>query len=441
MHRLFRKAFQVAKGLLPSQVRASLQRLRRRWQLRKISIQATRLHEKLETDLRGVRPIRVLFLVSNLASWKVGPVFRVMLNDPEFEPIVLVCPVSLGGLSKEKETTARILVEALSAQGFPYVDLTKLDADKTKAKINTLSPHLFFFTNPHGLVPSYLHDQIFTSFLTCYVPYNHECMEYGGNQEQYNQTSHNWFWRIFVPHEQSLQLYKENRFRSDAGVILTGFPACEPLLVGDVGVGLDPWKAQPGKKKRVIYAPHWLWRKDIRMATIDAYGKAIMRLAERYKDDIQWAMRPHPLLKPKLNDDPNWGEAETAKFFDFWERSEFSQLHQADYESLFRKSDAMIHDSGSFLAEYLYLQKPVLYLMTEQTNGQYLNAFGRRALSACEIGKSVDDIERFLIGLLEESVGGTQAKSFFDSEIASLNARPPSLKICEEIKSSLSEQV
>src|SRR6056297_2523435 len=66
------------------------------------------LHKHLLAQHRGARPIRVMFLISNTASWKVGPVFAQMLQDPDFEPIAMICPTTNGGLVTAAQHTAEI---------------------------------------------------------------------------------------------------------------------------------------------------------------------------------------------------------------------------------------------------------------------------------------------------------------------------------------------
>jgi hypothetical protein len=395
-------------------------------------------HSRLLARHRGVRPIRVIFLISNTASLKVGPVFSRMMDDPDFQPIAVVCPITNGVLRTAADHTADLVRRYLEAQGFPYIDMTGFDAKQSRAQIRKINPHLAFFTNPHGLVPKHLHDEILTSMLTCYVPYNHEMMAYGDNQEQYNQFSHNAFWRIFVPHEESRRYYQVTRIRGDAGVIVTGFPACEPLMAPAVARNPSPWKEQRCDKKRVIYAPHWLSRPDITMATINTFGQIMQGLAEKYQEDIQWALRPHPMLKPELTEAPEWGPQRTEKFFSFWGESDFCQIHEDDYLTLFQTSDAIIHDSGSFLAEYIYLRKPAMYLMTEETGGKYFNEFGRRAIEAYEIGRCSDDIERFLEKVICGKCEAVRTEKFFNEDIAPYFRIAPSTKICDEIKRAFS---
>jgi len=435
----------MARAVLPGPVMTSLrsvvQRARKKRALLgkyRRSWAAPLLHKRLLAKHRGTRPIRVVFLVSNMASWKVGPVFARMLEDEDFFPVAVICPVVNGPLSKVAAQAAESVRHYLDTHGYDQIDLTNVDEDKANEALDKLDPHLVVFTNPHRLVPKWLHDDLFRNRLSCYVPYSHEVMQYGDDQEQHNQASHNAFWKVFVPHDASRRSYAKARIRGDSGVSVTGFPACEPLMAPAATRDPSPWKRQERPKKRVIYAPHWLWRPDIKMATIDALGEAVMQIAHDYREDIQWALRPHPMLKPRLMHDPAWGTLRTDAFFDFWKNSAFSQVHEDDYIPLFRTSDAMIHDSGSFLAEYLYLQKPVMYLMTEQTGDMYFNSFGREAITACEIGRSSDEIRRFLDDLLAGSNALVDHSAFFKQEIAPHLKTPPSKKICKEIKRAFS---
>ncbi|MRU15681.1 UDP-N-acetyl glucosamine 2-epimerase [Roseovarius sp. A21] len=436
---------ETAKAVTPPTILRGARTLRQR--LRKLPLAVAKqtmawkapiLHRRLLTRYRCARPIRVMFLIHNTGSWKVGPIFARMMDDPDFQPLAAVCPTTGGELAAVERHTADLARRYLEAQGFPYVDFTVCDAEQTRAEIHKLNPHLVFFTDPYKAVPKHLRHELLASRLTCYVPYHHQVMSYANNHQEYNKDSDNAFWRIFVPHEESRRNYGTNRIRGDAGVIVTGFPACEPLLDQTAPRYPSPWKLQERPKKRVIYAPHWLWSPDMKMATIDTFGAVMLRIAERYRDDVQWALRPHPNLRPRLMKDSEWGPERTKKFFDFWQNSDFCQIHEDNYIPLFQTSDAMIHDSGSFLAEYLYLRKPVMYLMSEQTSGKYFNDFGRRAITACDVGRSAKDIEEFLERLLMEDTKNIERDRFFNEEILNHFKMKPSVKICQEIKNAFS---
>lgn len=57
-----------------------------------------------------------------------------------------------------------------------------------------------------------------------------------------------------------------------------------------------------------------------------------------------------------------------------------SMLSEGDYIDLFLSSDGIIHDSGSFIAEYLYTRKPALHTMTNPKTYEEFNEIGKQCL-------------------------------------------------------------
>ena len=84
-------------------------------------------------------------------------------------------------------------------------------------------------------------------------------------------------------------------------------------------------------------------------------------IAEQYKDSLQIAFKPHPRLKTELYRHPDWGKEKTDQYYQRWDSMENTQLETGDFIELFKTSDAMIHDSGSFTIEYLFVNKPVAF--------------------------------------------------------------------------------
>ena len=53
-------------------------------------------------------------------------------------------------------------------------------------------------------------------------------------------------------------------------------------------------------------------------------------------------------------------------------------LCESDYIDLFLTSDAMIHDSGSFLIEYIYVNKPVQRIISNFEARNDFNSIGKK---------------------------------------------------------------
>jgi len=390
-------------------------------------------HERLRKNLEGSSPIRVAFVASNLASWKVDQVVEAMNASENFHTTVFLARFTNRFNGAIADHEYKKLSLHFEKKGFNYVDTFSLTDVEIRQAIRRFNPHAIFITNPYSLISPTLHQELLSERLTCYVPYHHEVVAYGDNREQYDQLSHNAFWKVFTPHHTSKEYYKNTRMKGGRGVVVTGLPACEPLFEPSPQFSY-PWKSQFGEKLRVIWAPHWLIRSDLKLATIYELGAAIKELAWRYQDRVEWVMRPHPFLRPTLVNHPDWGKRKTDDFFQFWAESDFTQIEEGEYTDLFHTSDAMIHDSGSFLAEYLCVDKPVMYLKTERTSDNYLNDFGMSALNACAMGRGADDIERFIESLLNgEDPEAQKRRAFIDENLAPLYSIAPSQKICFDL--------
>ena len=110
-------------------------------------------------------------------------------------------------------------------------------------------------------------------------------------------------------------------------------------------------------------------------------AEKMLSFTEKYKDKIQIAFKPHPNLKKQLISHPGWGKPKVDEYYDKWNSLDNGQLEEGDYFDLFLQSDAMIHDSVSFLSEYLYTMKPCCYVIkNENLIDSFLNDFGKAAL-------------------------------------------------------------
>ena len=306
-----------------------------------------------------------------------------------------------------------------------------------------LEADILFFTNPHAITKSRYYSEAFQKHLSCYVPYAHQVSRYDDYQAQYNQFFHNALWILFAPHEYDKEISTRVARNKGRNVVVSGYPALEQLRIQASEKGQsssDVWKQQAVAKKRIIYAPHHtIDAPDLPYASFLKYAEFFAESAEKYADTIQWAFKPHPFLRQKLYLHQGWGRDRTDKYYEFWASSENTQLEEGEYLELFDESDAMIHDSGSFLAEYHYTLKPVMFLKAVEDLENFLNEFGRNALNACYQGTGTDDIEGFINMVLDDDDPMKNRRvEFVETEISPYFAdTTPSKSILSEIKGRL----
>ena len=131
-------------------------------------------------------------------------------------------------------------------------------------------------------------------------------------------------------------------------------------------------------------------------------------VARQYEDRIQVAFKPHPRLLTELYAHPLWGKEKADAYYRCWAEGGNSQLVTGSYVDLFKTSDAMIHDSGSFSVEYHFTGKPVMfttYDLNAALEGQ--NELGQESILAHYLGQSEDDIISFIENVV---LGGYDAR-------------------------------
>lgn len=340
-----------------------------------------RKHNSLIKSKKGKARLRVVFLVIHRSVWKVDSVFQKMLNDPLFEPIILVCPYTNYDDSRMWDELNETY-EYFNSKGYKTVSSYNQETGSW-LDLTELEPDIVFFTNPHRLTMRQYYEDAYLKYLTCYVPYSFDVSRYENYQSQYNQYFHNAMWRIFAPHNEGLNIFKQHSQAKGNNVILTGYPFIESIK--NAKDDNFVWKEQSKIKKKIIWAPHHtIDMPSLPYASFLKIACFMQQMAIKFSEDVQFAFKPHPILKSKLYNHSDWGKEKTDDFYSFWNASENTQYCDGEYTALFFHSDAMIHDSGSFLAEYLFVKKPVLYTSNLEPSymREFYNDFGLIALDS-----------------------------------------------------------
>ena len=333
-------------------------------------------------QIRKKKIINVAFVLSDLGKWKTELLFRAMQEHPCFSPIIYVVPYS-----NEDNNDIAYLIDYLEKNNYPF---HKMGFNQKFAY--RLRPDILFYQEPYS---GNIRRNILS--LYCFVPY------------AFHTTDAKWFvdtpmlniaWQVYFENSLAVKYVSNVMKNRGRNCFVTGLPYTD-LFSLPLSSYPNPWKQQDGKKKKIIWAPHHTINSDqfVCHSTFLEYFEAFLSLAHKYKDYIQVAFKPHPLLKSKLY--RIWGMERTDNYYSQWESGENIQLVMGNYVPLFLNSDAMIHDCGSFTVEYHYTKKPVMYLVNEKFNEDNLNEFGRRAFELHYLGRDAKEIEAFITNIIE----------------------------------------
>lgn len=352
---------------------------------------ALKKQKKRISRIRNNGRARVAFIVSSLSMWRLERVYRLMEADPvRFEPAIILIPFKTV-CREDKENEMRMAREHFSKARIPVLgeeDFAGFDPD--------IVFYPQFYRRPYkkGLNPSDNEDR-----LLCYSPYGIMLID---KPWQYNLRFHNVAWKLFIQSEHQRQTAKILAFNKGVNTVIAGDADYDDFAQSSFK---DVWKPQEKAKKRIIWAPHHSFGKADMLGR-DSFlwtAEEMTRIAQEYSDSVQFSFKPHPRLYSELCRHEDWGEERTRAFYDLWENGANTQIDDAGFVDLFKGSDAMIHDCNSFIAEYMYTCKPVLFLSRNMDRVRAgLNRIGNKALDASYTGDSPESIREFIDRILTD---------------------------------------
>lgn len=366
--------------------------------------------------IRHKEEITVLFVLTEISTWKTEVLYKALLSHNRFAPIL---GVSYSVTVPEAKFD---LVDYLKNKGYPYIDL-----DSNVSYSNRIKPDIVFYQKPYDV--EFRREQVFDRHLNalfCYCIYGFNTVN---EKWAINQPLMKYAWKIFYENEQLAIEHRPFLTRNKKAIVPTGLPMMD-ILAQDKYNFPDPW--MPDGKKRIIYAPHHsiatLASKGLSYGTFLEFGEYIQEMCLAYKDKVQFVFKPHPLLKGKLYQ--LWGKERTDMYYRRWETMENSQVIEGEYVGLFKHSDAMIHDCSSFQIEYHYSHNPVLFLLKDDFSQENLSCLALQAYNCHYKGKSKIDIETFIMNVINGTDSlKSQRESFFSN-----NLLPPNgLSACDNI--------
>jgi len=364
--------------------------------------------------------------------WRYQEIFDILCLDNRFSVYLVFSPFVTYSKDENKFFLTKIR-ERFDKLNVPLFDAS--NKENAKKLVEKLDPDIIFYPQQYDNL--FYNSWDFLNFrdrLLCYVPYGlHTLYAKWIYQTVFTTIG----WRMYYANT----IHKSNarRLSYDFGmnVRVVGEPHAD--LYRDKEVS-DPWP--DNRKKRVIYAPHFqIFPNDMLYRPSFLWtGTFMLDLATRYSDRLQIAFKPHPRLYSELCKHPGWGEAKAKEYYFKWETMSNTQLEKGDFIDLFKTSDALIHDCGSFTAEYQFTKKPCLFLTKdEESVKKDLCPFGKKCFDNHYIGSKCDDIVNFIenVVLKGNDPKLKQRERFYNDYLLPPNNKSTAENIYDDLGNSL----
>lgn len=383
------------KNIIPHQLWTKLHDLRANISMYITILKARYNHRIVIRRLKNKKePISVYFFVNYTSVWKYDNLFKRLMADSAFVPKILICPV----VNKDYDHMVQTIEECeayFKAKGYPY-DCAYDRETNTFLEPNELTPDIIFYTSPYkGVIDDRFYISNYKKSLSCYISYAYINVPY---KYTVALPFHEMLWRFYIECPDNYEQAKSLALSKAKNCVVTGY-----TMYDDLNRRIwneEDWKDKSSTYKRIIWAPHHSIQTNdenalIHFSTFLQYYDIIYKLSQKYKNEIQFVFKPHPILKSMLYAHPEWGKERTDAYYKQWEEGENTSFCNGEYIDLFLSSDALIHDCGSFIIEYLYTKKPCLFLISQNRLNE-CNNVSQKAFAVHHHAYKQEDIEKFI---------------------------------------------
>lgn len=325
--------------------------------------------------LRGEK-IRVAFVIDALAKFTGANVYKIMRNDPLFEPFVVLYNLAEGSLEMDAYWYEyKRELQELQEKGFkvePGYDKERHYLPLELYKPDIVFVSAFYLDSTRMSINNTLMN---ISFLVCQLPYGFNVInsyEYHFNNRQINCA-----WKYFTATRDEFNELRNYSLHYGVNAVYSGSTRLDDYAT-PASRSCLPEKLQ-NDKPIVIYAPHWTVQFNVNLhdlASFDLYCKNFLEMAKS-TPDCNFVFKPHPSLEYRVQ---NKGVMTLAQYHDYcaaWDNLPNGLcFFSGDVIKLFQESSLLITDSGSFIYEWLPSGQPCIYLGNpRRTPAEFMDSF------------------------------------------------------------------
>ena len=336
-------------------------RLQKKKQWKRWCCQATQLQDLFPAKIETIKErykrkkIPVAFIVIFSEVFPSEPIFEKMLLSAKFDPYIIVSPDMQRSLEHKINTYRKTHADLTAIYGDRVIHGFD-EANRTYLELGENYP-IVFFNNPYSkMAHKYHYERYFRdkNVLSLYVNYGFFSLKFGRNIVRTDFYSA--VWKICVDSQENYDDLVKYQAIKGRNALVTGYIKMDRL---------PECKKNVHQRKMIIIAPHHTimgW-KSLDISNFLKYSDFFAQLPALYPD-VDFVFRPHPLLFNNLLEKGIWTHRQIDDYIARIENSPNCRYdNKGDYLQLFEDSDAIIHDCGSYIGEYLFTEKPCCYML------------------------------------------------------------------------------
>ena len=382
------------------------------------NLMMNRIFEASTERLRQKDKIKIAFFTRRAEEWCGDEVYNLFANDERFEATIFICfEFAIEERRDNKAFRENFWhgVEQFKERGLNVIAVDNEESMKACLEEFTSQDIVFYLSPYRKPFPEEFHyDKFSAKTLLTHTPYG---IGIAMRREKYYYKSafFHIVWKMFFTSQVELEIYDKEVQKGMPRGLYSGYPRMDIFFDGKASFDFK-WKKSRHNAKKIIWAPHWSINGGINQATFQWNYQFMYEFAKNHPK-TSWVVKPHPALFYSVVQEGLFESEEAFKeYLQAWDALPNAMVYTgAYYQDIFATSDGMIHDCGSFIAEYQYTRKPMIFLTRA---GEEFNELGNEILKASYLvdGKDLAGIAAILqrIFIKGDDYKSSERKKIFD---------------------------
>ncbi len=333
--------------------------------------------------------IKIGFSLWDPSMWCGDKLYKLFADNPRFEPTIFLY-MQAANKNEIKQRDFAKGIKKFQTAGLNVVPV--VDGETVIPKQDVL---IFLIPYPDWYPLDFQTTVLTAETLITYIPYTFEISDI----DLYGNFVYEMGWKVFFEAELNAKFAARFCRTGGANFYYSGYPKLD--IFDDTEKFSFPWKMTRPDAKKIIWAPHWSMSGSLKSCDM-AYGTFHHNFRFMYEfakahPETSWVVKPHPRLLTSAVESGVFPSVEAFEdYIQAWNDLPNAQFFTGGYyQEIFATSDGMIQDSCSFIAEYQYTHKPMIYLTR---HGQYLNELGKKIMNVSYRvdGRDLDGIAALL---------------------------------------------
>jgi len=334
--------------------------------------------KKLELILQQMKnfsqnKVKIVFFTQEYSIWpSLQSFYDACNNDERFIAQLVYIPFNHPNKKNvyiEGQQVPNEEMEPYWKTGYPIMPCTMYDISKE-------SPDVAVFVKPYDMIPMqfYIHEVDKVVRHCIYISYGFETAAWNLDL-CFRLPCQHVAWKFIVYGDIVKKFADKVSYNQGKNVVAWGHPRADYYSNVEEKRNSIPeeWKKKIKNRKTVLWNSHHSLNEGAGAGTFFIWKEEVFSYFNNHPD-IVLLWRPHPLMFGALVNNRLMTESELNSLIETVEKKDNVILDSSlDYIKSFYASDAIITDGSSFLIEYLYTERPLIFTPKESGGGTYFH--------------------------------------------------------------------